>query len=160
MCAKLGFVLLATLALSATASRAACVIPDAESALQAEALASLNAERAARNLPKLKLNPALEKAAESHACDNAKRHSISHESSDGSKLQHRLRRVGYKFTKAAENTGRGFSSGERAVEWWMNSPGHKDNILMQGIQDVGIGIALSSAPDSKLHWTVVVGAKK
>jgi uncharacterized protein YkwD len=160
MKAKLSLALIAALAMTASASHAGCLVPDAESALQAEVLASLNAERAARNLPKLKLHPALEKAAEKHACDNASRHSISHVSSDGSKLQHRLLRVGYKYSKAAENTGRGFSSGKNAVNWWMNSPPHKANILMKGIKDVGIGIVLSSAPDSRLHWIVVVGAAK
>jgi uncharacterized protein YkwD len=151
--------LAAAFCLLAGASHAAtCTVPDSASALQAELLAGLNAERAARSLPPLKLDPALDTAAQKHACDNAKRMTTSHVSGDGSKLQHRLRRVGYDYATAAENTGRGFASGKRAVEWWMDSPKHKQNMLMSGVQDIGIGIALSAAPDSRLHWIMVVGA--
>jgi uncharacterized protein YkwD len=150
-------ILAAAFCLAGGASHAACKVPDSASAMQAELLANLNAERAARSLPPLKLDTALDTAAQKHACDNAKRMTTSHVSGDGSKLQHRLRRVGYDYATAAENTGRGFASGKRAVEWWMNSPGHKKNMLMSGIKDIGIGIALSAEPDNRLHWIMVVG---
>lgn len=90
--------------------------------MQKELLSNLNAERKARGLSALTLSAKLDKAAQGAACDNAKRRSISHVSSDGGTLKTRLRRVGYGFRTAAENTGRGFASGARAVEWWMNSP--------------------------------------
>jgi len=107
-------------------------------------------------LSPLRLSAKLDKAAQGHACDNANRRSISHESSDGGTLKTRLRRAGYAFRTAAENTGRGFATGARAVEWWMNSPKHRSNILLRKTREVGIGIALSAAPDSKLHWILVV----
>ena len=151
-------VLSLVLALSAPGIAAACILPGNIDALQAEALASLNAERKAQGLAPLRLSAKLEKAAQGHACDNAARRSISHESSDGGTLKTRLRKVGYSMRTAAENTGRGFASGTRAVEWWMNSPKHRDNILLRKARDVGIGIALSPAPDNKLHWILVVGA--
>lgn len=135
----------------------ACLLPDNAASLRAELLSELNAERARFGLAALRPDPALDKAAQGHACDNARRLSISHDSSDGSQLQHRLRRVGYAFRKAAENTGRGFGTAQRAVDWWMNSPHHKDNILMRDSRDIGIGIALSAAPDSRLHWVIDMG---
>jgi uncharacterized protein YkwD len=138
----------------------ACKIPDGSASMQNELLAHLNAERKARGLPGLVLSAKLDKAAQGHACDNAKRQSISHTSSDGGTLKTRLRRAGYSFRTAAENTGRGFASGARAVEWWMHSPKHKDNILLRKAREVGVGIALSPAPDNKLHWIIVVGASK
>ena len=143
--------------LAGSVSFAACTVPSGSSAMQAELMANLNAERKAHGLQPLKLNPALDKAAQKHACDNAKRHSTSHVSGDGSHLQHRLRRVGYDYQTAAENTGRGFASGKRAIEWWMDSPGHKKNILLRNVSEVGVGIAMSDAPDSRLHWILVVG---
>ncbi len=149
--------LIAALCLAAGAGHAACKVPDSATAMQAELLANLNAERAARSLPPLKLNSSLDTAAQKHACDNAKRMTTSHVSGDGSRLQHRLHRAGYNFAKAAENTGRGFSSGQHAVKWWMNSPDHKKNMLMAGVKDVGIGIAISPAPENRLHWIMVVG---
>lgn len=140
--------------------QAGCIVPQNADAMQQELLAHLNAERKAYGLSALKLSAKLDKAAQGAACDNAKRQSISHVSSDGGTLKTRLRKVGYGFRTAAENTGRGFASGARAVEWWMHSPHHKDNILLRKARDVGIGIALSPAPDNKLHWILVVGASK
>jgi uncharacterized protein YkwD len=149
----------AVMCLGAFAS-AGCIVPPNADAMQNELLSNLNAERKARGLSPLALSSKLDKAAQGHACDNAKRMSISHTSSDGGTLKTRLRKAGYSFRTAAENTGRGFSSGRRAVEWWMNSPKHKDNILLRKAREVGVGIAVSAAPDSKLHWIIVVGASK
>jgi uncharacterized protein YkwD len=152
--------LAATAFLSLGASAQACIVPGNAAAMQKELLSHLNAERKAQGLPALALSAKLDKAAQGHACDNAKRRSISHTSSDGGTLKTRLRRVGYGYRTAAENTGRGFASGARAVQWWMNSPHHKDNILLRKAREVGVGIAVSPAPDNKLHWIIVVGAAK
>ena len=138
----------------------ACSVPSNSDALQAEVLSHLNAQRKAHGVSPLKLSPKLDKAAQGHACDNADRRSISHDSSDGGTLTTRLRKAGYKYRAAAENTGRGFGTGARAVEWWMNSPDHRSNILLDRVKDVGIGIALSDAPDNKLHWVVNFGTSK
>ena len=155
----LASVVLAAL-LSGVAAQAACNLPQASESMQAEALKAVNGERAQAGLRPLKFSRSLDKAAQGHACDNASRHEISHVSSDGSKLQHRLKRAGYRYRSAAENTGRGFRSGSSAVQWWMNSPKHKSNILMRGVKEVGLGIALSDAPDNKLHWILVMGEGK
>ncbi|MCB6177515.1 CAP domain-containing protein [Rhodobacter sp. Har01] len=156
--------LLAAAALSVAAMAAlpaaACIIPANSGALQAELIAGVNAERARKGLAPLKLNAALDKAAQSLACDNAARLSISHVSTDGSHLQHRLRQVGYRFKTATENTGRGFATAARAVDWWMHSPKHKQNILMSATREIGVGIAMSPAPDSKLHWIIDMGRSK
>lgn len=138
----------------------ACMVPTNAANLQAEVLSHLNAQRKAAGLTPFKMSAKLEKAAQGHACDNARRRSISHDSSDGGTLVTRLRQVGYKYRAAAENTGRGFGSGARAVEWWMNSPKHRSNILFGRVRDVGIGIAVSDAPDSKLHWVINFGSAK
>lgn len=143
-----------------SAAQAGCAIPPSSDAMQKELLTHLNAERKARGLPALVLSAKLDKAAQGHACDNAKRKSISHTSSDGGTLKTRLRKAGYAFRTAAENTGRGFATGARAIEWWMHSPRHKDNILLRKAREVGVGIAVSPAPDNKLHWIIVVGASK
>ena len=151
---------LALLLTTPAVAQSACNLPEASEAMQTEALKAVNAERAQAGLRPLKFSRTLDKAAHGHACDNAGRREISHVSSDGSKLQQRLKRVGYRYRSAAENTGRGFRSGSSAVQWWMNSPKHKSNILMRGVREVGLGIALSDAPDNKLHWILVMGEGK
>lgn len=161
MFSRLTFIALAVCtSLAGAMASAGCNIPSNASAMQAELIEHLNAERRARGLTPLRLSAALDKAAQGQACDNAKRMSISHDSSDGSHLQQRLRRVGYNYRTAAENTGRGFASGARAVEWWMNSPKHKTNMLMSQVSEIGVGIAMSSAPDSRLHWIIDLGKSK
>ena len=42
----------------------------------------------------------------------------------------------------------------------MQSPKHKANILMGSVREIGIGIALSDAPDNKLHWILNMGEEK
>lgn len=159
--AVLFYSLLLGVTLSAQTAHAAggggCALPANTATMRAELLKGINAERTKRGLTPLRLNAALDKAAQGHACDNAKRRSVSHDSSDGSKLQHRLRRAGYDYRTASENTGRGFGTPKRAVEWWMNSPHHKDNMLMRETRDIGIGIALSPAPENRLHWVIDMG---
>lgn len=149
-----------TISLSLGLPVQACNLPSNADALQAEVLSQLNDERKANGLSALKLSVKLDKAAQGHACDNAERRSVSHDSSDGGTLTTRLRKAGYKYRTAAENTGRGFGTGVRAVEWWMNSPDHRANILLARVKDVGIGIAVSDAPDNKLHWVINFGASK
>lgn len=161
---RLAALALSTLALWATApgpvlAAGGCNVPAAAASMEAELVSHLNAERAARGLPPLKLNGALGKAAQSHACDNAWRGSISHVSSDGSRLQNRLKRAGYAYKTAAENTGRGFASGRRAVEWWMDSPGHRKNMLMGEAREIGVGIALGHDPEQRLHWVINMGKR-
>jgi uncharacterized protein YkwD len=152
---------LLTLALLAPgAARAACDLPANAARMQAELVAGINATRAARDLPALRMNDALTSAAQRHACDNARRKSISHVSSNGARLQGRLRSAGYRFALANENTGRGFTSARRALQWWMGSPHHAENILMRGTQDIGVGIAFSAAPESRLHWVINMAASK
>jgi uncharacterized protein YkwD len=146
--------------LPATTQARSCDLPGNMDELRAAVVANVNAQRAASGLPALQLDQSLVRAAQGHACDNAKRQTFTHVSSDGSRLQHRLRRAGYTYAVANENTGMGFASPQRAVDWWMNSPYHRDNILMRGTRDIGVGIAFSDAPDSRLYWVVNMGAAR
>jgi uncharacterized protein YkwD len=152
--------LLALALLGPAMAHAACDLPANAAQMQADLVAGINAQRAARDLPALRMNDALDAAAQRHACDIAKRKTTSHVSANGTHLQGRLRRAGYAFALATENTGRGFVSAARAVQWWMDSPGHAKNILMRGTQDIGVGIAFSDAPESRLHWVIDMGASK
>ncbi|OYW58872.1 MAG: hypothetical protein B7Z10_05465 [Rhodobacterales bacterium 32-66-7] len=150
---------LLALSLALGAPALACSYPANLAEIQADVLQRLNAERADAGLSDLRHSGKLTTAALGHACDNADRRSTSHISSNGGSLKSRLRAVGYGFRVAAENTGRGFGSAARVVEWWMASSGHRKNILLSRAREVGIGIALSPAPDSKLHWVLVLGGK-
>lgn len=140
------------------ATAAACLKPADAQAIAAQVVAQVNAERARAGLPRLAVSPQLQAAAQSHACDSARHDRMSHRGSDGSDLRVRLRRVGYAFRSANENVAMGYRTVERTVEGWMNSAGHRRNILAQGTRHIGIGVALTEG--GRPHWVMVSGTTK
>lgn len=129
-----------------------CPRPVRAAAAQAEVLSRINAERRAKGLATLRASARLSRVAQAHACDNAPRRSISHTGSDGSDLGQRLRREGYQFATAAENTGLGFDSPTRAMALWMASSGHRSNILNPSVTELGVGMADGPRP----AWVLVM----
>lgn len=125
---------------------ARCPTPARSDADTQRMVSLVNAQRATHGLPALRTSGKLARAAQAHACDNAVRVSYSHYGSDGSDLGMRLRRVGYRLSTAAENTGLGFSDPEQLVSYWMKSPGHKANILNPNITELGLGQADGARP--------------
>ncbi len=137
---------------------AACTPPAQEAALQKRVIAMVNAARADNGLAPLKVSKQLEKAAQGHACDSAARGQMSHISSDGSKLPERLQRVGYTFAAASENVAYGYDDAGGVMNAWMNSPGHRRNILGAKVREIGVGLAMQGGGDPELHWVLNFGA--
>ena len=52
---------------------------------------------------------------------------------------------GYSFSSAGENCGMGYNTAASQIEGWMNSPGHKANMLDPGHTKIGVGCAVSSS---------------
>jgi uncharacterized protein YkwD len=107
-----------------------------------------NQTRAANGLPGLCVHPALTNAARSHSQEMLDKGYFAHNSYNGETVKARLERFGYTFSgysfwKYGENIywGSGTSaSPDSAHKWWMNSPGHKANILNRDFREVGIGV--------------------
>jgi uncharacterized protein YkwD len=111
-------------------------------------LCLVNAQRRSRGLRPLKINRRLSKAARRHAADMAKHNYFSHTSRNGASFIDRIRRTGYlrgaRSWMVGENIawGGGSRGTPRAiVRSWMNSPGHRANILSASFRAIGIGIA-------------------
>ncbi len=102
-----------------------------------EVLALINIERAERKLPRLTMDNKLTAAARSHAVDMSRRGYFSHTSLDGEGMSGRLRRAGASYTTAGENIAHGQTSAASVVKSWMNSPGHRRNILNPKYSKVG-----------------------
>lgn len=145
-----------SLALPAVAQ--ACTLPANAAALRAEVIALTNLQRKKQGLAPVADHPALAKAAQDHACDNAKVLRMSHAGSDGSALPDRLKRVGYRFREAYENVAAGFRDAPSVMSGWMGSSGHRRNILAKGARDIGIGVALGR--DGQLYWTMDLGKSR
>jgi uncharacterized protein YkwD len=112
-----------------------------------EILCLLNVERARRGLVPLRPQPLLELASQRHSDDMVRRRYYEHETPDGVDPQMRMSAVGYAPAWTGENlyTGTGTEATPvRALKGWMESPGHRANILRPEFTEVGVGIAYES----------------
>lgn len=115
-------------------------------------LAAVNAERQANGRGALTYDARLEAAAQAHAKDMARHGFMSHTGSDGSNLAKRLKRVGYNYCFGAENVAFGQQSLPAVMTAWMNSSGHRKNILNRKARSVGVARATGD------RWVMVLGA--
>ena len=139
----------------------------------------INRERRAHGLKTLRWDDALTLVARTHSQDMAKRNYFSHNSPEGNGFSYRYRKSGYVcgitvkniMYTGAENIFQNnlydsitTINGERFYDWnsmekiaettvegWMNSPGHRENILTPHWEREGIGISV--APDDKVYIT-------
>jgi uncharacterized protein YkwD len=132
-----------------------CTMPANAAAMVARVIGGVNAQRRASGLATLRTSPALMQVAQGHACDNAARGGYSHTGSDGSDLKTRLRRGGYRLRVATENTAYGFDDPNRLVGFWMESSGHRANILNPGTVEIGLGLATGARP----AWVLVMARR-
>ena len=102
-----------------------------------------NRERRRKGIDKLSFNSKLQKAAQSHAddMDRTGRY-LAHDSSDGRVLRNRIDAVDYDWSYISENAAAGQTSPKAVVQAWMNSPGHRANMLNPEIKDIGVGYAI------------------
>lgn len=112
----------------------------------------VNAERVQQGLAPLRYDSRLATAAQRHADDQAQRQQMSHTGGDGSSAGDRISRAGYGWRSWSENVALGYSSPAAVVNGWMNSSGHRGNILSANV-DTGVGAAVG--PDGRIYWTQV-----
>ena len=109
-----------------------------------------NVLRAGRKLGEVRLNAQLTAAARAYAQFLANSQTFSH-TADGREAGDRITAAGYPWCLVGENLAshldsRGFQSrdlAKKAVEGWLNSPGHRDNMLAPNITETGVGVAVA-----------------
>ncbi|HSW98553.1 MAG TPA: CAP domain-containing protein [Candidatus Saccharimonadales bacterium] len=105
-------------------------------------LSETNNQRAGNgSLGALVLNSQLDNAAQAKANDMAARNYWSHDTPDGQSPWTFFTAAGYQYQTAGENLAYGFDTSANTVTAWMNSPGHRANILNTTYTEVGFGIA-------------------
>ncbi|MFF2406268.1 CAP domain-containing protein [Streptomyces sp. NPDC058092] len=119
----------------------------------ARVLTLVNRARAEAGCSPLARNAKLTKAARAHSADMASHRNMSHTSSDGSAAGDRITGSGYGWRTYGENVARGYTTPEDVVAGWMNSPGHRRNILDCSFKEIGVGVA---QPGN--YWTQDFGA--
>lgn len=111
----------------------------------AEAIvAAMNRERRAHGLGPLRLETRLSLAAQDRIDDMMAKHYFDHVSPDGINPFTWVRKRGYRYSLIGENLALGYRSSQSVVTGWMSSPGHRENILKSGFDDVGIAFIESS----------------
>lgn len=120
-----------------------------------------NHERALLGLPGLTMDLQLNEVAYDHSADMALNDFFSHIGSDGSLPVHRVEAVGYEHQGTTENIAAGYATPEAVVQGWMNSPGHRANILNPTLENIGIGYFFvendQGNADYGHYWTQVFG---
>jgi uncharacterized protein YkwD len=121
-------------------------------AYETEVVKLTNAERTRRGCKALRIDDRLIASARAHSTDMVKNGFFDHTGSDGSNFVTREVRAGYpKRDAAAETIAYGYKTPQQVVTAWMNSAGHRKNILNCANMAVGVGIAVNAkgAP----YWT-------
>ncbi len=120
-----------------------------------------NIERANAGLQPLKPNSQLADAAQDHSEDMAKDDFFSHTGVDGSNVASRVQDSGYQYSTVGENIAAGQKTAAEVVEGWMNSPGHRANILNANYTEIGIGYEYlendTGSVNYNRYWTQVFG---
>jgi uncharacterized protein YkwD len=107
-------------------------------ALEQRVIELTNDARRQAGCPALAHNDKLRLAAHLHSKDMSDNDYFSHTGLDGSSPWERIARQGYSGG-AAENIAWGYRTPEAVVEGWMNSSGHRANILNCSLTEIGVG---------------------
>jgi len=100
-----------------------------------------NQSRLQNNIAPLKYNLLLEQAAQLKAQDMAAKGYFDHVSPEGATPWSWLQKVGYRFSGAGENLAINFVDSSDIERAWLNSPGHRANILESRFSEIGIATA-------------------
>lgn len=104
-------------------------------------VAQTNKERSAKQFPTLRLNAALNRSAEQKLQDMFTNQYFQHVSPTGVNVSDLVRKSGYEYIVVGENLALGNFGGDvQVVTAWMNSPGHRANILDPRFQEIGIAV--------------------
>ncbi len=105
-----------------------------------EVIKLTNERRAAAGVSALTYNPLLASAAKAKGEDMINRDYWAHIAPDGTQPWKFFSDVGYKYRYAGENLAKDFSSPQSAVDAWMASPSHKENMLSSKYSEIGIAV--------------------
>lgn len=116
--------------------------------MENEAIQLTNLEREKHGLKPLKIDNKLQRSARTKSIDMKNNNYFSHESPIYGKLPDLMATFNINYRAAAENIAHGFTTPDAVVNAWMNSDGHRKNILNGNFTHIGIGYDYS-----KHIWT-------
>lgn len=130
-------------------------------AWRADMLRQINRVRTRHGIAPLRIDARLNRAAQSHSDDMARRDFFDHRSPEGARMTDRADRTGYRWQRIIENIAAGYPNAASAIEGWMESPDHRAGLLDSRVRDAGLGYVYlphDSGQVQKAHyWTLLVG---
>jgi uncharacterized protein YkwD len=137
-----------------------CAGADRNVDFERSVLNAINNVRAQNGLPALAASPALAAAAARHSMDMACANYIGHDGSDGSTWYSRVAAEGYaNFNSARENVYAGTpafgGTPDGAMDWWLNSQVHRNNILNATVSEIGVGYVFRASAQFGGYYTTV-----
>lgn len=121
------------------------------SEMQTQILNIVNKERAAQGLSALKLDEKLSKVATAKSQDMADLGYFSHTSPTYGSPFDMMKQFGVSYSTAGENIAKGQTTAEQVMRDWMNSEGHRANILNKNFEKLGVGIVKDAS--GRVIWT-------
>ncbi|MFO0815341.1 MAG: CAP domain-containing protein [Gemmatales bacterium] len=129
------------------------VKPETALATEKDLLDRTNAERKKAGVPSLVVDPLLQRAARQHATNMARQDKLAH-TLDDKGVAERLTELGYRWSGCGENIAQGQRTPAHTIETWLNSEGHRENML--SVKFSRIGVAVVTAADGQHYWTMVL----
>jgi len=131
--------------------------PAPTASLAEQVLALVNQQRQAAGVKPLRLNDQLTAAATAHSEDMALNDYFGHPGLDGRSPEARILASGYDAFITGENIAAGLASPEAVVQAWMDSPGHRANILNGKLSEMGVGFYFLDSDvgstNYRYYWT-------
>lgn len=132
------------------------------SAFVNQVLVLTNQFRAQNGLAPLKANLELNAAAQAHSADMANQDYFDHIGKNGSKPWDRAKLIGYEARSMGENIAAGQTTPESVVQGWINSPGHRANLLNASFTELGVGYEYlandTGSVNYNRYWTQLFGS--
>ncbi|MGC7093417.1 CAP domain-containing protein [Amycolatopsis lurida] len=113
----------------------------------AQVVALVNQERAKAGCGDVGVDDRLVKSAQAHSDDMSARNYFSHTTPEGVTFDQRIKKAGYP-QPGAENIAKGSTTAEQTMKMWMNSEGHRRNILNCELTKLGVGVTTDG-----WYWT-------
>ena len=120
---------------------------DQTKGVESQVLNIVNQKRQSQGLKPLQMDWELQRVARIKACDMAQKGYFSHNSPTYGSPFDMMKQYGIKFKSAGENIAMGQRTPQEVMQSWMNSQGHRENILKPDFTHIGVGYCQSGN-----HW--------
>jgi uncharacterized YkwD family protein/spore coat assembly protein SafA len=119
--------------------------------IESQVIKLVNQQRAAQGIKPLKANWQLSRVARFKSQDMKTRNYFTHTSPAYGSPFDMMKAFGISFSTAGENIAAGQATAQEVMKSWMNSPGHRKNILSASFTEIGVGYV--SGGSYRHYWT-------